>query len=321
MKHALMFCLLAVNFFAQPNQGTPKNTGRTAQDSAKAAPPASKDNRIAATNQETSDSRPPKWYTALQKSDWWLVLIAAGTGFVIAIQAGEMRRATSVMQGQMTVMQRQVDLMFGQLRAMHEQITEMSAQTGLLQQYVADTRTIAVAAKGSADATRDSVEAFISKERARLRIVAKNFDADSPQTMSVKYSVQFYGNVEAFILQSAAYAVITNSKTPNINDELAKIFRMDVPEVIGPATKIDKERVSYAYSNDPRDFRLIDAIDEAKMFVHFYAFIRYRTLDRERETKICLTWDVDLAINKMLLFGSKADHWEKSGKPDANLET
>ncbi|MGA7379999.1 MAG: hypothetical protein WBX03_04045 [Terriglobales bacterium] len=49
-------------------------------------------------------------YAALQRPDWWLVIIAAATGIAIAVQAGEMKNATSVMQGQMTEMQKAREL-------------------------------------------------------------------------------------------------------------------------------------------------------------------------------------------------------------------
>jgi len=45
---------------------------------------------------EKAYSRPPSWCTALKKSEWWLVIIAALTGFAIAYQAREMTRATNI---------------------------------------------------------------------------------------------------------------------------------------------------------------------------------------------------------------------------------
>jgi hypothetical protein len=62
---------------------------------------------------ETAHNRPPSWCTALKKSEWWLVIIAAFTGIAIALQAREMARATGVMKNQWTTMQGQLAEMEG----------------------------------------------------------------------------------------------------------------------------------------------------------------------------------------------------------------
>jgi hypothetical protein len=224
---------------------------------------------------------------------------------------------------------RQVEVTAGQLRAMNEQITEMSVQSGILKESVQVSRDAAKAAqdganaaKESADATRDSVEAFISKERARLRIVVLPFDSNtSPITTFVKYRVDFHGNADAFISASAAYALITSSKIPDIDDERAEIFKIALPDVIGPNTDMVTMHMVHAYSDEivlPIAL-LVDVINKARAFLHFYAFIKYRTLDDDRETRVCQTWEVNPAVNA--LAGSSADHWKKSGPPGANRDT
>lgn len=51
------------------------------------------------SHQTETDNHTPKWYTALKRPEWWLVLLGFLTLGVIAYQAIEMRRATEAMQG------------------------------------------------------------------------------------------------------------------------------------------------------------------------------------------------------------------------------
>ncbi len=82
-----------------------------------------------------------------------LALVLVGIGGIIAAVV-TLRKIDE----QITEMRRQVDVMFGQLRAMHEQVAEMSAQTGLLTDYVTETKTIANAGIVSANAAKTSAD-------------------------------------------------------------------------------------------------------------------------------------------------------------------
>ncbi len=303
-------CAIAALLTSEPCCGSEQYQESSATNWQSPAPSVGTEkNQSEATNKaEAPAKRPPSWCTAFQKSEWWLVVIAALTGLAIAYQAREMTRAANVMQGQMN--------------AMLLQLGEMSMQTTLLKEYVGHTETTAVAAKESADAARDSVETFISKERARLRIIVQPFEPGfSPVTAFVKYRVRFHGNADAFVSQSAAYAVITASDVPSIDDERASIFRIALPDVIDRSTDLSQMHMVHAYSEGlGHSFQsIMAAVDEARAFVHFYAFIKYRTLDTDRETRVCLTWNVNPALNAML--GTRVDRWEKTGPEESNRET
>jgi hypothetical protein len=138
----ILLCILAVNLFPQPNESSPKHKNQSTDHAGNTF--TFNDNRKAEAQADTTKTSPPRWYTS---SEWWLVIIAAVTGFAIAYQAREMTRATNVMQAQMAEMRRQVDVTMLQLRAMHEQITEMSAQTGLLDSYVKATQDSVIVAQ------------------------------------------------------------------------------------------------------------------------------------------------------------------------------
>jgi hypothetical protein len=255
-------------------------------------------------------------------ADWsfWLfnfLLVA-----VAALQAMLLWRALRAVRHQAHEMTRQRVIIGKQLGAMAFQLAEMASQTTLLKEYVGHTETTAVAAKQSADAATNSVETFISKERARFRIVVAPFDPGiSPATVFVKYNIHFHGHTDAFISQTAVYALISKSRVPEIDDERIKIFKIVLPDVIGPATLLTPQHMVHAYSDEiGLSFSLLlDAINNAKAFLHFYAFIKYRTLDSDRETRVCLTWNVNPATNAML--DTCVDNWEKSGPTEANRET
>jgi hypothetical protein len=265
--------------------------------------------------------------------DWWdKIYVLATVGVFLVGAAGVVCAVVTLwaIRGQGTVMAEQRQVMLGQLRTMQEQITEMCVQSGILQESVSVARDAAKAAqdganaaKESADATRDSVDTFISKERARLRIAPLAFKPDfSTKATFVDYSISFYGNAHAFISQSAAYAVITNFKSPGIDDVRAEIFKIGLPDVVSSAADLSPRYMVYAYRDNMNQISLeaaATAINEARAFVHFYAFIKYRTLDTDRETRVCLTWEVNPAVNALI--GKPVDHWEKSGAPEANRET
>jgi hypothetical protein len=98
----------------------------------------------AANKTEAAHNRTPSWCTAIERPEWWVVIVAALTGFFIAKQSREMARATGVMQSQWTTMQ-------GQLSQMERQANEMTTQTGHLEKSVAAAVDNAKAAKVSAD--------------------------------------------------------------------------------------------------------------------------------------------------------------------------
>ena len=108
----LLLCVVAIGVSSDPEKGTTKH---------EANPPCQGPSSVTLNNNEKPTTKAdaanhdtPKWYAALQRSDWWLVIIAALTGCAIAYQAAEMRRASDVMRGQLTHMQESLER---QLRA------------------------------------------------------------------------------------------------------------------------------------------------------------------------------------------------------------
>jgi hypothetical protein len=85
---------VAVSMSCQPNKATDqKQEHAEATNSAiTAANGINKQNRSTA-NETKSNSNPPKWYAAIKRPEWWLVIIAALTGIVVGWQAWETRKA------------------------------------------------------------------------------------------------------------------------------------------------------------------------------------------------------------------------------------
>jgi outer membrane murein-binding lipoprotein Lpp len=321
MATTIIACVIALGSAQHPNRDAAKTNKATDADPKPTT--TFVDNRQSAPAQERPQQQNPKWLATSAPAEWALVIV--GLGGVIAAYF-----TLRAIRDQSEQMGRQVEAALWQVKSMGQQVTEMTAQTVLLENSVAVARDAAKAAqdganaaKESADATRDSVETFISKERARLRITALPFDSNfSTASTFVQYRVSFYGIANAFISQSAAYAVITTSKIPEITDEHAAIFRIPLPDVVTSAPDLETLHMIHAYRDELNQlsFKLtVDAINEARAFVHFYAFIKYRTLDTDRETRVCLTWVVNPAVNA--LAGDSFNYWKNSGLPDANRET
>jgi hypothetical protein len=103
----LILCFIAINLFAQPSDSAAKHKDDSPDKTCIAI--TSQDNRKSETYTEAPKPSSPHWYAS---SEWWLVIIAALTGFAIACQARETKLATKAMgiqaghmQGQLTEMQ------------------------------------------------------------------------------------------------------------------------------------------------------------------------------------------------------------------------
>jgi hypothetical protein len=318
-----------------PNSASPGQPSTDATDKNAIAPTGPRQNdkvEVTALHPEVAvkrvnpmgSIRPQHWYAS---SEWWLVIIATLTGLAIAYQAGEMTRATNVMQGEMTVMQRQVDLMFGQLTAMHEQVTEMSAQTALLGKYVAETKTIADATKKSADATRDSIEMFISKERARLWIDLKRLDLILTPTRALRtvdFTLSLHGTTPASIIEAKCSAGAWPSgliDEPELMDRVMHKMHADsgFPAFISPNTgPIDCYAFPFMETDEGGDM-FPSEVKNDRLFVVIRGFIKYTDVfDRKREFRFRYVWKYSWLEPKDA--DDRYGTWETCGPDDQNGE-
>lgn len=110
--------LLALPVAGQPNAAT---SGKNTSTNKETSPIAGEHDKSAADAANKTDDDPPRWYTAFERPDWWIVIIAAFTGAAVVYQAKEMTKATRVMRDQGTLMKRQADLMDRQAVLMERQ--------------------------------------------------------------------------------------------------------------------------------------------------------------------------------------------------------
>jgi hypothetical protein len=120
-------CTIAAILTSEPCCGSSEDQEATAVSWHGPAPAVGTEkNYTEATNKtEAAKTRPPQWCTALERPEWWVVIIAALTGFAIAYQAREMRRTTEAMG-------KQAALMAGQLEEM-KKTREIETKTLTLQ--------------------------------------------------------------------------------------------------------------------------------------------------------------------------------------------
>ena len=77
----------------------------------------SKEQPLAVKGAEKTEPKATTWYAALERPDWWLVIIAALTGLAICYQGREMTRATAVMREQSTTLRSTLEAMWQGSRA------------------------------------------------------------------------------------------------------------------------------------------------------------------------------------------------------------
>jgi hypothetical protein len=79
---------------SQPNKAADNKEQPTKQSQPSVIPTDSPNKQASSqADQPEPDANAPKWYTALERPDWWLVIVAALTGGVIGWQAWETRKA------------------------------------------------------------------------------------------------------------------------------------------------------------------------------------------------------------------------------------
>jgi hypothetical protein len=259
---AAVLCCVAIIVPSNPNETT-KDNQRKAHILGVAAFSFQEYEESNTHGQETKDDS-PKWYVALKRPEWWLVVAAFFTLGAIWKQAKEMRKATKAMRESTEAIQRQVGIMERQTKA-----TEMAAV-----------------------AAQEGVKIIISKERARIMLepgTLKLAPPDDPLPIDeVTFKVFCYGTTPAFILERFASVRVTDSEEPPT--KLPNIPMPPLPPVFSPSIE-GIEKTTFIFENLGDEQR--DAIRKGKLFIHFYGFIQYRhVFDTEGicETKFRYIW-------------------------------
>ncbi len=169
-----------------------------------------------------------------------------------------------------------------------------------------------------------SVETFISKERARLRIDLEELDLSlQPNGVyEVKFAVSIFGTTPAFIIDTKCVAFHTPSDWIDY-EELgdAVMFPLHyIPAVFPANSEPIQDFAIFHFDSEGHTQQLIEGIEADRLFVVIRGFIIYKDVfDRERETRFRYVWKYR---DKTSIPGLKRwGNWEKCGKDEENKET
>jgi hypothetical protein len=184
--------------------------------------------------------------------------------------------------------------------------------------------TAATAAKDSAEAAKTSVEAVISKERARISIEKPEALKlkDDPFTR-IKFKVHVFAPTPAVIIESTAYADVTDSTTPP-----SEVWHH--PVVFAPnETRADAVLEKDTWLLHKVDDAFRQKLYEERTFFHFRVTIRYRDVfqsmsDEPHETRIGYLWVVGTDVQNRVPRPGSTERWFsgwEENPPGYNRET
>ena len=234
---------------------------------------------------------------------------------IMARQAHEMKRQRGYMRLQWKSMGEQAVLMEEQLKEMQEAGKRANGQAQVFERSVA-------ASEKSADAAKENIELYISKERARLRIEFKPLSLmpkfDTTNFYTVDFDVAIDGPTAAYVTKSSCVAFAMPSQVID-EEEVGSAIMMNMallPQVILPNTA-PTEHFALFLSDSEGIHNLLPEIKSGNFLVGIRGFICYRDVfDRNHETAFRYAWRFD-----EFFADGKHGRWEKCGKPEENRET
>ena len=194
------------------------------------------------------------------------------------------------------------------LRDKRKQHAESVAQMEIMQKQARATEIAAHAATKSADA-------LISKERARIEIIAGKVQVASGTGIGISCYLNNVGPTTAFI-EDGGVACVEAAKEIEVNyEECIKIpFVGNIPANSRTPTQfLVPLRPKFMLTNDE-----VLQIRNGNSFVHFYGYIRYRDVfDRSRRVQVHLRWFMRWGG---MIQGQIMEWWEPAGKPEDNKD-
>jgi len=239
-------------------------------------------------------------------------------------QAHEMRRQRHEMVRQRTEISGQRVATEGQLKAMREQITKMTEQTESLKQSVLVAQDMATTAKDGAKAARDSVEMFISKERARLIVIApskrleaslKAWGPDFPY-YDFLLEIAHHGTTDAFNVRAQARLDINEKGKESRNREWT--MSVSIPNIIRANTLPVVLKIPATLNSE--QFERIGSNDST---IHVFGKVAYEdTFGRSHETTFYYIWEVEhILIDEESQHYEEIGDWKTGGTESENLST
>jgi hypothetical protein len=189
-----------------------------------------------------------------------------------------------------------------------KQHAESVAQMEIMQKQARATET-------AAEAATKSVESLISKDRARIEIIAGKVQVASGSAIGITCFLNNVGPTPAFI-EDGGILLLQGAKDVEVDyDKCVKIpFVGNIPANSRTPTQFGVPLQSKPILTDDEAV----AIRQGNSFVHFYGYVRYRDVfDRLRRVQVHLRWFMRWGG---MMKGQVMEWWEPVGEPEDNKD-
>ena len=191
---------------------------------------------------------------------------------------------------------------------MNGQITAIEAQNDTMRESAAATKKIATA-------TQDSVEAVMSKDRARIKIMVQPAKVVSGPQMIACW-LENYGPTTGFIKEFRARLLRISER--DIVPDYDKCRLMLFNESILGNAKMGRVRCVIMEPDDPLTEDDVMSLRTEKSFIHFYGFATYRDVfERDRKVTIHIRWFMRWGGT---FKGMIMEYWDPVGLPEENAD-
>jgi len=207
---------------------------------------------------------------------------------------------------QWNAMREQAGLMDAQLKAMKDSGKQVGRQIEILEKSVA-------AAEKSADAAKENIELYISKERARLRVDIKPLvlPPKPDPAYTVDFAVSVCGPTAAFITENLCVAYVFPWAVVD-NPELGEAIMLPIHTLPMAISANSPPLDCYAFLtlNSREEQFFISEVKARRFFAGIRGFIKYKDVfDREHETHFRYVWKYSEHVED---YGE----WVKNGSPE-----
>jgi hypothetical protein len=176
-------------------------------------------------------------------------------------------------------------------------------------------RNQALATETAANAANKNVEMFISKECARLEIIAGNVPVALNTIIGIPCHLRNIGPTIASI-EEGAIALVEAGR--EIEVDYARCTKLPfVGNVLGNSRTFGEYLITLQPETMIAEATVL-AIREGKSFIHCYGYVKYRDIfERRRRVRLHLRWVMRFGG---MIEGQIMEWWEHAGKPEENSD-
>lgn len=137
------------------------------------------------------------------------------------------------------------------------------------------------ATEDAANAAKKSVDIIVSKERARIQIEMKGAPVicgpdDAIPINELKYIVRCHGTTPASILDTHAWAVVSDSDISSEHLMIDEFYpAMLVPSIVTPTNEGIEITASLVGDSLTQGIDIADLVGKGDLFVQFYGYVKY----------------------------------------------